>query len=441
MVQLGLLENLGLALLLGLIVGIEREFQHQKQKVKDFAGIRTFTIIALFGWLIGFIAQQIGEINIVLVALSGMMIFLVAAYSIVAWKGKGIGATSEISALVIFLVGVMVAYNFLLIAVITSILMTTILSYKYTLHKFAKKLALEEVHAGLKLGIISAIVLPILPNKAYSPLDIPLLSDIISLFPSVYGILSDTQVFNPFKIWLMVVFICALSTIGYILIKAIGVRKGIGLTGAVGGLVSSTAVTSSLSENSKKSKWYYTFAFGIIIAWTIMFLRVLFITLVLNKAVFTSLLLPVGFIFLVSLACAIFLYYQRTPKGKNTETAVAFQSPFALIPALKVGAIFVFALFITKLLQALLGSSGIYFASLLAGFADVDAVVISMITLSSTGEISSHVATIGITLAALSNTLTKAGIAYLFGGKEFAKKVLVCTGIIIAAGIFALFVF
>ncbi len=439
MVQLGLLENFGLALLLGLIVGIEREFQHQKQKVQDFAGIRTFTIISLFGWLIGFIAQQLGEFQLVLVALSGMIIFLVATYSIVAWKGKGIGATSEISALVVFLTGILVSYNFLLIAVITAILMTTILSYKYTLHKFAQKLAIEEVHAGLKLGIISAVILPLLPNKAYSPLDIPMLSNIISLFPSVYGILAETQVFNPFKIWLMVVFICALSTIGYIIIKVIGGKKGIGLIGAIGGLVSSTAVTSTLSESSKKSKLVYTFAFGIILAWTIMFLRVLFVTSILNKEVFFSSLFTLGLMTLTSAGCALFLYYKRTSQGKKAETAIVFESPFSLLPALKFGLFFGFVLFLTKLLQAFFGSSGLYIASVLSGFADVDAITISMATLASTGEITTSVAVTCITLAVASNTLTKAGIAYLFGGKEFAKKVLLCSAIILAVGLFAIF--
>ncbi len=438
MIQLTLFENLGIALLLGLIIGLEREFQHQQQRVKDFAGIRTFTLIALFGWITGFFAQQIGEFLFVLVALGGIILFLIAAYLAVVWKGKGISATSEVSALIVFLTGIMVSYNYILIAVISAILMATILSYKYTLHRFAKKLAIEELHAGLKLGIISAVVLPLLPNKVYSPLDIPLLNDIVSLFPSVQTILAGTQVFNPFKIWLIVVFICALSTIGYILIKIIGARKGIGLTGAIGGLVSSTAVTSALSESSKKSKWHYTFAFGVIIAWTIMFSRVIFVTMVLNKEVFFSTFLTLGLMALASAICTIYLYYQRTPSGKKTETTVAFKSPFAFFPALKVGGFFVLVLFISKLLQALLGSSGLYFASVLAGLADVDAITISMVTLASTGEVTTSVAVTSITLAVASNTVVKAGIAYLFGAKEFGRIVLACAGVILTVGMIAI---
>jgi uncharacterized membrane protein (DUF4010 family) len=439
MIQLTLFENLAVALLLGLIIGLEREFQHQQQKVKDFAGIRTFTLIALFGWLVGFIAQQVGEFIFVLVALAGIILFIIAGYLAVVWKGKGVGATSEISALIVFLIGVMVSYNYILIAVVSAVLMATTLSYKYSLHRFAQKLALEEIHAGLKLGIISAVVLPLLPNKAYSPLDIPLLRDVIALFPSVQHVLAATQVFNPFKIWLMVVFICALSTTGYVLIKLIGAKKGIGLTGAIGGLVSSTAVTSALSESSKKSKWHYTFAFGVVIAWMIMFVRVIFVTMILNKEVFFSTVMTLGLMALASAACGLYLYYQRTPQGKKAETTVAFKSPFALLPALKVGGFFVLVLFISKLLQALLGSSGLYIASILAGLADVDAITISMVTLASTGEINTSVAVTSITLAVISNSITKAGIAYLFGAKEFGKIILASAGIILVTGVVAIF--
>lgn len=438
MIEVNLIENFAIALLLGLIVGLEREFQHQKEKVLDFAGVRTFTLLALFGWLTGFFAQQIEESSFVLLGFLSVVLFVIAGYVAVVWKGTKIGGTSEVSAVIIFLLGVMVSYNLIFIAVISAILMTTILSYKYHLHHFAQKLAIEEVHAGLKLGIISLVVLPLLPNKAYAPTDIPVLKDVIALFPAAYDILSTTQLFNPFKLWLIVVFICALSTTGYILIKVVGARKGIGLTSAIGGIVSSTALTSALSESSKKSKWHYTFAFGVIIAWAIMFFRVLFVTFVLNKEVFFSLLVTLGLMTIASIACALYFFYQRAPRGKQTETAVAFTSPFALLPALKLGIFFVLILFLAKIFQVLFGSTGIYVASIVAGLADVDPITISMVTLASSHEISISVAVTAITLAAVSNTIGKAGIAYLFGAREFAKYILVSTAIILVTGVVAI---
>lgn len=437
MAALSIIENLAIALLVGLIVGVEREFQHQQQRSADFAGIRTFILIALFGWLTGFITQQLGEYWFAIIAFMGLILLVIAGYCVVAWRGKVVGATSEISAMLVFLLGLLVSYNYTLIAVIASVLMTTVLSYKYHLHRFAQRLELEEIHGGIKLAIISLIVLPLLPNVAYSPAEIPLLKDILYLFPSAYDLIATTQVFNPFKIWLMVVFICALSTIGYILTKVVGERKGIGITGAIGGLISSTAMTSTFSETSKKSKLVYSLVFGVIIAWTVMFFRVLFVALILNKEVFVSSLLTVGLMAGASAGCVVYLALQRSPKGKRSGTAVAFQSPFALRPALKFGLFFGFVLFFVKVLQAFFGSSGIYLASVLSGLADVDAITISMTTLASTGEITTRVAVTGITLAVVSNTVVKTGIAYLFGGKEFAKKVLVCSAIILATGIVA----
>lgn len=439
-VELSIIEKLGIALLLGLIVGLEREFQQHQRKIIDFAGIRTFILLALLGWLIGFFAEQQQQLWLVIVATAGITMLTIAAYLAVHMKTKEVGLTSAFSALIVFLAGVFVAYNQTLLAVIATILTTTVLSYKYYLHTFAQKINLEELHAALKLGIITLIILPLLPNTAYSPTDIPILKDLISLFPSVQEVLAATQIFNPFKIWLLIVFICAISTVGYVLIRMLGTKRGIGLTGAVGGLVSSTAVTSSLAESSKKSKLVYTFVFGVIIAWSVMFVRVLLFELVLNKEIFVKSIITLGVMTVVSLICAIYLYNKRTPQGKKKETAVAFKSPFALLPALKLGAFVVGILFSAKLLQAFFGSSGIYVASILAGLADVDAITVTIITLASAGETTTDVAVTGITLAVISNTISKAGIAFLFGNKEFGLTILKYTGIILGIGLLALLI-
>jgi uncharacterized membrane protein (DUF4010 family) len=437
-ISFALIQNFGIALLLGLIVGLEGEFHRQKQGAIDFGGVRTFSLISLFGWICGYLALELHG-YILLLGMAGMILITIACYSAVVWRTKGIGATTEFSAIIVFMLGMMVALHFVLIAVISAVLMATVLSYKGHLHKFAKKLQLDEVHGALKFAIISLVLLPLLPNTAYAPTDIAVLRDVLALLPThVYDVLAATQAFNPFKIWLMVVLICAISFIGYIAIKLIGAKKGIGLTGAIGGLVSSTAVTSSLSLSSKKSKVVNAFVFGVIIAWTIMFFRVLLVTSILNKEVFFASFISIGLMAVVSAMCAAYLYMHRSSKGKKTAKAVAFKSPFALGPALKFGGFFGLVLFGAKLLQGLFGSSGIYIASVLSGLADVDAITISMATLASSGEVSVNVAVTAITLAVASNTVVKAGIAYMFGGKEFAQKVLVCTGIVLSVGLLAI---
>ncbi len=434
-IPLAIIWNLGIALLLGLIVGIEREFQHYKQHIQIFAGIRTFTLFALFGWLTGFFTQQLGEFTLILVAISGMIALSMVTYVVMVWKKNLIGITNEISALIVFFLGILVSYNYVLIALISAIVMTTILSYKYYLHKVAQKLHVEEIHAGLKLGIISVVVLPLLPDKPYSLVDIPYTEQFFQTFPSFFHFLQNAQIFNPFRIWLLVVFICALSSIGYVLIKTIGPKKGIGITGAIGGIVSSTAVTSTFSEISKRAKTYNTFAFGVIVAWAVMLIRTLFIILVLNKTLFSSVFNIIGIMILAAACCATYVYFKRTPKGKKAETSLVFTSPFALIPALKLTLFFVIFLFFSKFLQYWLGSTGIYLACILAAFTATDATIISVVTLFSAGEIALSVAVTGILLTILSDTVGKTGIAYFFGEKHFAKLVAIAAGIILLVAV------
>lgn len=437
-IPLSIIWNLGIALLLGLIVGIEREFQHYRQHIQIFAGIRTFTLISLLGWLIGFLAQQLGEFTLVLVAFSGMTALAMVTYFVMVWKKGIIGVTNEISALIVFFLGILVSYNYVLIALICAIVMTTLLSYKYYLHQAAQKLHIEEIHAGLKLGIISVVVLPLLPNKSYSLVDIPYSEQFFQTFPKFFYFLQNAQIFNPFKIWLLVVFICALSSIGYLLIKTIGPKKGIGITGAIGGIVSSTAVVTTLSEISKKAKTYNTFAFGVVVAWIVMLIRMLFIIFVLNKTLFSSVFDILGFMMLAALTCAVYFYFKRTSKGKKAETTLTLTSPFALKPALKLTLFFVVFLFLSKLLQYWLGSTGIYLACIFAAFTTTDATIISVVTLFSAGEIALSVAVTGVILTLISDAVGKIGIAYFFGEKHFAKLVAGAASIILAVAVISL---
>jgi uncharacterized membrane protein (DUF4010 family) len=432
---------MGIALLLGLIVGIEREFQHYQQRIQIFAGIRTFTLISLFGWLIGFLAQQLGEFSLILVAVAGMIVLTAVTYLVMVWKRNIVGVTNEISALIVFFLGIIVSYNYTLIALISAVIMATLLSYKYYLHHIAQKLHLEEIHGGLKLGIISIVVLPLLPNTSYSLADIPYANTFFTFSPQLFLFFQEAQIFNPFKIWLLVVFICALSTIGYIMIKTIGPKKGIGITGAIGGIVSSTAVISTFSELSKKVKLQNTFAFGVILAWIVMLLRTLFIILLLNKTIFTSVSTILGMMIVAASCCAIYFYLKRTPKGKKTETSMGFTSPFALKPALKLTVFFVVFLFLSKLLQYWLGSTGIYIACIFAAFTATDATIVSVVTLFSAGEITASVAVTGIILTVISDALGKIGIAYLFGEKRFAQLVATAASIILAVAIVSLLLF
>jgi uncharacterized membrane protein (DUF4010 family) len=435
-----LIERFLIALLLGAAIGLEREFQHQREKTKDFAGFRTFILIAIFGALIGYISEQIESPALIIASLVSFMLLVIAGYVIVSIDEKRIGATTEMSAIITFVLGILVLKGHIIISVIIAIIVAALLAYKLQMHKFARKIEAVELYSTLKFALISLVVLPLLPNKGYTLLDIPVLHEIIESFPSVALILAQIDVLNPFKIWLMVVFIAGISFVGYILIKTVGAKAGLGLTGFMGGLISSTAVTSSLAIESKRAKKIVNvFVFGTIIASCTMYFRVLFEVLVLNKSLLKHLIVPIGLMAVVGLGYCLYLYLQKKKTTKNTKH-FEFNSPFALGPALKFGLFFGFVLYIAKLFQILFGDTGIYIASLVSGLADVDAITITMASLANTGDVTSVVAVSAITIAVCSNTVVKGGIAYLFGAKEFGMIIMKVFGAMLAVALIAILI-
>jgi len=435
-----LIERFLIALLLGAAIGLEREFQHQREKVKDFAGFRTFILIALLGALVGYLSEELNSNALLIATLVAFMVLLVACYLVVSLEEKRIGATTEMSALITFFLGILVLKGFIILSVIIAIIVAALLAYKPQMHKFARKIEAVELYSTLKFGLISLVVLPLLPNKGYTLLDIPILHEIIESIPTLALILAQIDVLNPFKIWLMVVFIAGISFVGYILIKTVGAKAGLGLTGFMGGLISSTAVTSSLSIESKRAKKLVNvFVFGTIIASCTMYFRVLFEVLVLNKSLLKYLIVPIGLMAVVGLGYCLYLYLQKKKPSKNTKH-FEFNSPFALGPALKFGLFFGFVLYIAKLFQILFGDTGIYIASLLSGLADVDAITITMASLANTGDVTSVVAVSAITIAVCSNTVVKGGIAYLFGAKEFGMIIMKVFGAMLAVALIAILI-
>ena len=230
MLEYALLKSFLIALALGALIGLEREYAQFKGKYKSFAGIRTFPLIALCGALLAYL----GKVVSVWVLVSGIIIFsglIIAAYYSTSVKSKYHGITTALAALLAFIVGIICIYGDIILAVLIGIVVAILLYARNFLHHFAKKIKKEELVDTLKFAVIAFVILPFLPNKGYGPHDI----------------------FNPFVIWLMVVFISGISFAGYILMKWFG-ERGIELAGVFGGLVSSTAVTTSFAHRSQKEK-------------------------------------------------------------------------------------------------------------------------------------------------------------------------------------------
>jgi len=416
MVEFTFLQNFMIALALGALIGLEREYARYKKRGHDYAGIRTFPLIALFGAL----AAYFGEIISVWVLLGSMglmgVLIIVSYFADVETSRKYHGATSEVAGFITFFVGVLCYYGEYTFAAFIAIVMTIILYARSMLHHFAEHIKKKELADTLKFAVVAFIILPFLPNTEYGP----------------YGL------FNPYIVWVMVVFISGISFIGYFLMKWFG-EKGLTLTAILGGIASSTALTTSFSERSKKEKsLFQVLALGVIIANGIMLFRVLFVLFFLNKEVYINVLLP--FIVLAGVAAGggYLLWKKIAPAKHHTHHHIELTSPFTFLPALKFALIFATVLALTKLGGVYFADQGVYLISFISGFFDVDTVVISMAQLAGT-TITAEVASKGVLLAALTNTLFKGGIAYMAGGREFSKIILMVFGVQIVVGVVLLF--
>ncbi len=375
----------GMVLLIGLLIGLERQ-RSQAADEPLFAGFRTFPVIALTGFLTALMARA-GFPWILPVALAGVIAIAVTSYHITA-QGAHKGATTEFVAILTFIFGALAALDYLVPAAAFAVATTVLLSMKAPLHQLAVNIQEAELYAILKFGIVSVIILPLLPNRAFGPF----------------------EVVNPRVVWWMVVLISAVSMLGYALMRFIGARSGIAVTGFLGGLASSTAATAGLAQKSRKADAALAryFALGIIIASTVMYFRVLILTVVVAPDLAQQLALPLIVPGLMGAAISFVLWRK---KSAGADASLEVKNPMDLAQAIKFAALFAVVLFVARAAHHYFGSAGAYIASGLAGLTDVDAITVSMARLARDNVMAPSTAGASILLACAANTIVKAGIA------------------------------
>jgi len=435
--ELNYFFQFAIAIFLGALIGLQREYTQQHTHFKKFAGFRTFILVTFLGAILGYFGQNFNSL-LVIVGLIGVILFSAISYYSGLKNYYLKGTTTEIALILSYLLGVMCTLNFVSLAVMFGIIIVGLLTFKEGLHGIAKKIEKKEMFAIVKFALISLVILPILPNKNYALSDFYYLSKILTSFGVSLKTLSQIDVFNFYYIWLMVIFISGIGFLGYFLVKFIDSKKGYGLLGFMGGLVSSTAVTLSMAEKSKRhSKIFYPLVVATILATTVMFLRILFEVAILNSELIPVIILPLGVMGLCGFLSSFF--FLRRTKKEDSRHEIEFEQPFSLVPALKFGLLFLLFLFLSKIALLFFGSTGIYVTSILSGLADVNAITLSMANLSHSGGVTNSVATTAIMLAAISNTLVKAGMAYYLGNKKFGKTILLVFSIILIIGLLTLF--
>jgi len=396
------LENfklLGIALAIGLLIGLERGWRtRDRDEGMRVAGLRTYGMIGLLGGLSGILAQHLDTYLLGFVFL-GLTAVLLLAYSKSLNKFEDFSITGTIASLITFTLGALTVFGHIALASASAVVITSLLGFKPVLHGWLKKLEQHELHATLKLLLISVVMLPILPDQGYGP----------------------WAAFNPYHVWWMVVLIAGISYMGYFANRIVGNQHGPVLTGALGGLVSSTAVTLNLSKLSTQlPNMENVLAAGILTACATMFARTLLLTSVMNPALFRA-LLPALLVMTVFTYLVAFVLW-RNGRGFRTIEEMPLANPFQLGMALKFGAFLVVILLLSKLLKIYFGDMGAYFLAAASGLADVDPITLSMSQMSKeSSEV--NVAARAIFIAVSVNSGIKAVFSWLVGGPALAVRV------------------
>lgn len=411
------LRPLATALAIGLLIGIERGWKGRHEEEGDrTGGIRTFSLIGLLGGVGGLLAQEVSEWILAMAFLSVSALAIVA-HILDVRQDKDVGATTAFAMMLTFVLSAWAVFGHEISALGATVIVTALLSYKPVLHNWLKNVKKKEIFAGIKLLIISVVLLPLLPDEGFGP----------------------WQALNPYWIWWMVVIISGLSFAGYVAIKLAGRRLGVLLTAITGGLASSTAVTLSLAQFARKSHSKTIFIAGVLFASSIMFIRVLVEVSVVNASLLGPLWAPLLAMFGGMLLLGGWLVFQEQRGTATSETSIELKNPFQLGMALKFGALLGLMLVLSEGVQEWYGDGGIYALSVASGLMDVDAITLSLSRMAK-DELAAEVATMGIVLASATNTLVKGAIFTFIAGWKAGLRLTAYLALAIIPGLVLAFV-
>jgi uncharacterized membrane protein (DUF4010 family) len=324
-----------------------------------------------------------------------------------------------VAAVLVCLLGALATMGQPPLAIALAVVTAAVLAYKQPLHGLVGRVGWDDVFAGLRLLIAAFIVLPILPDRAIDP----------------WGAL------NPASLWRLVLLISGLSLVGYVATRWLGEGKGRALTGLTGGLVSSTAVTLSFARESRDAGGAGPargLAGGMLLAWGIMFVRVLIEVFAVNPPLVARVVVPFAAMAGVAGGFAAWLAFRRGHGNAETrrENDVPLKNPFSLTSAARFAVFFAIVLVVVKVAQQHFHDTGLYVVAALAGLTDVDAITLSMAEQGRSGD--ATVAVGAIVIAALTNTLVKGSMACVLGGRGLRRHVIPATISILAAGLVGL---
>lgn len=411
--------GLGASLVIGLLIGLERGWQTRDlPSGARVAGLRTFALTGLLGGVLGTLLPQYGAWPLV-AGLLAVALLATTAYWHSADDQNNLSATSAMAMLLTLVLGAYAATGAYALAFAVAVLATILLQLKPTLHGWLRLIAERELSSALQLLVLSVVILPNLPNQGYGP----------------YNAL------NPYELWWAVILIAALSLTGHWAMRLTGAQRGLLWTGLLGGLASSTATTLALSRYAKaEPALANAAAAGTLSACGIMFFRMVAVIGLMQPSLLqhlaTTLLVP-GLVLVL-----LGLNGWRQTAANNTATGTTApptgdNASFDLGTALGFGLFLALMGVLVPAAQEWLGNRGVFALAALSGVADVDAIVISLARQPAETALPGIITATAMGVAALTNTLVKAGIAWTTGGRVIGQKVVQGVGLSLLAGAIA----
>lgn len=397
---------------LGALVGLIRQWSEQQEHPEEggFAGLRTFTLLAVLGY--GAAVMGAGEgwaIFAIVLLLAGL--FLAASQFRRGDAGHQ-GHTTFVASMLTILLGGLVHAGQLRLAVAIAAGTMVVLGTKQVTHAWTRRFTPEDVRSALQFAAVTGVILPVFPDRGYGPL----------------------EAFNPHSIWMMVVLISGLGFVGYILMRLLGARAGIVVTGLVGGLGSSTATTLAFSRQSRQAPVLgSSCAMAVALACTVMLGRVYVLLFAVSRDVAMRCLPALALMALPALIFWAWVGWAR--QGREEAETPALSNPLGLWTAVQFAILYAGVTLLVKAAAYFQTTGGLFAVSFLSGLTDMDAIALSVGNQVASGDVALALGSRAVVLGAVANTLVKAGIATALGGAGFRRWIVLVFGATAAAGL------
>ena len=405
MINNDILQILATAFGLGLLVGLQRE-----KAEPALAGIRTFPLISLMGAMTGLVAQHFGGWILASGFITLAIVILSAKFALFK-SNQDLGITTEVAALLMYIVGAYLTFGDATIAIVVGALTAVLLQMKDVLHDFVRKMGERDILAIMRFAAIALVILPILPNQNYGPF----------------------HVLNPYDIWRMVVLIVAISLMGYAAYKVFKDKAGTLLAGILGGLISSTATTVSYARNTKTLPETSSLAaLAIMLASTVSVIRVTLAFMVVSPSATSVIAPPLLTLFATMVIICVVLYFSRSGE---THTMPEPDNPAELTSAIVFGLLYGGIIFAVAAAKEMFGQQSLYLIAMISGLTDVDAITLSTGRLVEGQRLEAHTGWQLVMIAIMANLVFKWGAVAVLGNKVLLKKLTVIFGAAFMVGL------